>query len=441
MPVTKNIIGWGIVGLSHLFFFFYQTYTGHLYLNDSHEYLMAAQNLLQYKTLYCGDFNKPIITDLYTFRTIGYPLFLAIIKYFTNHDLVVLFIQNILSIFNIWLVTRILKELKYEWENKLYLPFIFILIPLQLIYANLIMSEILLQNTILLAFFFLIRFNSNTSKTTLFIYYNIALSVGILIKPVMMLIFIPNILTGVYYFMKTKSAKLILFCMIPAFLVIISCTINLKRTGYYNYSSMSYHNLLNYNTYFLLINTVGDQKADSVIEAIYQKSHKATSYKASAEILQSEAVSIILKYKFSYIMLHTRGMVAALIDPGRFDIFNFFNLNESDSRGLLYHGSKSGLTNVVDYLLTIPLWILLVLGLILLSNIFRSGCLLLFVVKKNIDVFLKCWLLLMIGYVIFITGPLGAARFLLPVTPLIVIAVIIGTKSLINKIHSSDVSR
>jgi 4-amino-4-deoxy-L-arabinose transferase-like glycosyltransferase len=427
--ISKKSIGWGLVILIHMCFFVYQYFHMHLYSNDSYEYLWAAQNLKEYLILYSGDLSKPIETDLYSFRTIGYPLFLAFIKIFTDKDIAIIFLQNIISIFNILLVVKILKRLHYEWDNYLYLPFIFILIPAQLIYANMIMSEILLQSNILLAFYFLIKYNTNPSKQNTLLYHNIALGLGILIKPVLMLVFIPNIATGIYYYLKTKSIKVIFISLIPAFVVGTYCTFNYQKTGFFHYSSMGHHNLLNYNAYYMLLGVIGEEKADSTIASINSKAHHTDSYVAYAKVIQHDALNIILEHPFNYLKCHTKGMVTALIDPGRFDWYYFFDLKQEEGKGLLYHINNDNFKGVLNYLLSLNIVVLLLLIIILIANIIRTGLLFSSIFKSNINVFLKSWCLLMIGYIIFITGPLGASRFLFPVAPLIAIMAIISLKS------------
>ena len=68
------------LAIMHLFFFLWQVQHQGYLLQDSEEYLYAAQNIIDKQTLYSGDLEQEIDPALYTKRPLGYPLFLSFFK-------------------------------------------------------------------------------------------------------------------------------------------------------------------------------------------------------------------------------------------------------------------------------------------------------------------------------------------------------------------------
>jgi len=132
---SKKTFWIGAVGL-HLFAFIWQI-SGHLvFTKDSYEYIEAAGNFFGSDDI--NNTNPFFITK----RTLGYPFFLWILGLKSTF---VFFVQNCLSLFNLWLLSKLVNKQQPKFKF-IGLTLLLILSPAQIIYANLVMAEILLQS-------------------------------------------------------------------------------------------------------------------------------------------------------------------------------------------------------------------------------------------------------------------------------------------------------
>ena len=128
-----------------------------------------------------------------------------------------------------------------------------------------------------------------------------------------------------------------------------------------------------------------------------------------------------------YARQHAQGMATMFLDPGRFDISQFLGLAPLPGGGLLAQTRTGGLLRA---LISLPLGMLSILGLVLLANVVRlvlavRG----FFALKNSAPWLRHGRWVAVGllfYVALLTGPLGAARFLVPVWPLLLALALVG---------------
>ena len=115
-----------------------------------------------------------------------------------------------------------------------------------------------------------------------------------------------------------------------------------------------------------------------------------------------------------------QGMAAFFLDPGRFDVSQFLRLPPPSGGGLLAQ-VRAG--HLAAALLRLPWGLLLGLAALALLNAARLGLAVRgFGRLGQADSGLKTarWLALgLLLYVAVLTGPLGAARFLVPVWPLL----------------------
>ena len=131
--------------------------------------------------------------------------------------------------------------------------------------------------------------------------------------------------------------------------------------------------------------------------------------------------------------LHPRqqvqGMAALVLDPGRFDISQFLGLAPPSGGGFLVQVRAGTLWQAVSRL---PLALLGWLGVVLLANAARlvlawRG----FARLRNREPMLRYgrWIAVaLVLYIAVLTGPLGAARFLVPVWPLLLGLALVGLR-------------
>lgn len=406
---------WLILIALHLVFFSKQVFFHNSLIQDSDEYLFAAENLKNHGTLYAWNLNYTYNPDWLTKRPFLYPLILLIFKYlsFGNQGLffaMVYLAQNLLSLFNIRLALK-MAEKKSLKINYLYAAFFLILSVSQLVYANLIMSEIWLQ-TCFMAMLYLILFRNNDLKKI--IYLSLLIIAAMSIKPVMVAAVM--IFPLIYLITEFKRFKFLYLAitLMPLLYFIAIGFINEKRTGYRHYSSIGNINLLHYNTYVTLMYKYGTVKADSIIDGIKSRATLTGSYPAKQSYIAEQSSKQIKDHIGLYMTLHLRGVVFALIDPGRFDITQFFNLVHKDN--LLYETNKKGLFELAKKIFLNPLG--LVLMILMAFNMFRLITAIRFLFKSKYSWWFKLTVMLIPCYILALTGPIGTSRFFMPLVPI-----------------------
>ena len=396
-------------------------------LQDSKEYLFAADNLLNAHQLYCWDLSDTFNPDYLTKRPFLFPSILALIKFlsFGNFKLfviILLILQNIISLFNLKLMLKFVFYFTEKLNFKMAL-ILLIFTPAQIIYANLIMSEIWLQLVIMLSLNYFLFYRDNT-KWQLFA--SLLCVAGIALKPVFIFWVLLFPLFTIYYNRKALHLKLIGITLLPLVFFLLTLHWNEQRTGMKQYSSISTINLLHYNAYTLLIHEKGIQKADSIIDNISLRASQQNTYKLQQVFKDNAAKALITDNLGPYIYLHLRGALLCILDPGRFDITQFFNLPHT--RNLLYESSKKSNSNALLNSFLNPLGLILI-GL-LVCNFIKLIIAIRFLFLKGLSIANKFLLLLFPVYIVMLTGPIGSSRFAMPIMPIYfgIILIALATK-------------
>lgn len=413
---------WITIFLIHLFFFIYQVYKSNLYLSDSYEYLNAAQNILKYGELYCGDFEN-IDYDLYTKRPPLYPLFIIFTSLLLNSHLSIIFFQCLLSILTIFFVIKISKLL-YGHNNILLLIMLILLFtPSQFIYSNLLMSEILLQNLITWTVFFFFLF-VKTQKYKYLMLCNIIIILCALTKPIFYIFPALNLIISIIHYLKSKNIINVAISMLSVMGIIIYMGWNYYRTGYFHFSSIQNINLLNYTAYHFAMKNHNSQYADSLVNDIITKSNSFNKYSEKNIFIQNKSINYLSDNIYSYSLFHIQGIINFFVDPGRFDLYTFFNIDSSNNNSMLHAYSEHGYKGIWLYIREQPVLFVIYFFLILIFNIFKTLSILFIFLNKKIDIFVRVFIIAIVFYIAFFTGPIGASRFALPIFPLLLISTI-----------------
>ncbi len=421
-----------IIGL-HVVFFLTQVLGSASLLQDSKEYLFAADNLLNAQQLYCWDLSGTFNPDYLTKRPILFPSILALIKCLSLGNIKVflcllLIIQNLISLFNIKLMLKFMLHFTENINFKMAI-ILFVLAPAQIIYANLIMSEIWLQLVIMCLLNYFLFYQSNP-KWHLFA--SLLCIAGVALKPVFIFLVLLFPILALYYNRKVLQLKLIGITLLPLLFVLTTMHWNEHRTGMKQYSSISTINLLHYNAYLLLIHEKGLNKADLIIDDISVKANQQRSYKEQQTFKNKAANAIIMANFGPYIYLHLRGVILCILDPGRFDITQFFNLPQTQN--LLYETNKKNNLNTLVNNFRNPLGIILI-GL-LICNFFKLIIAIRFIFIKGISIGNKFLLLFFPVYILILTGPIGSSRFAMPIIPIYLGIILISLSTKKNEINN-----
>lgn len=405
---------WILLAVLHALFMGKQLFFGNSLLQDSREYLYAADNLLQHQTLYAWNMNHAWNPDWLSKRPFVYPLILSLFRLISlGSDFLFFFliygVQNLISMLNTRLVLKIAaaKGLHIRWSAAA----VFMLFSVsQLIYANMLMSEVWLQ-LCMVSVLYLAVVKPDTNRRLFYI--ALLLICGMALKPVLQ--FCAILLPLIWLIRHVRRFRFLGFAtaLLPLLFYMSVSAWNQSRTGYFHYSSISNINLLHYNTYSTLMYRYGTVKADSIIDNIHTRAQIMPQYKDEQIYIRKASTEQLMAHLPTYVFLHARGIVFCLLDPGRFDFTQFFDLPHG--KNLIYETNKTGAVKSVLNSFMNPLGALL--ALLMVFNAARAICILRFVFSRGQPWLFRLLLLAFPLYILALTGPIGTSRFFMPLIP------------------------
>lgn len=410
----------------HLPYFIYAVVSNHIFTLDSYEYLNQAHNLLNHGSMYCGDWDKPIIPELYTRRTILYGLLIMVLKFFISSNTIMLVFQNLLSIFTLYKLPFIISKFA---NNSLKIPalvfFAFVLFSPWFIYTNMIMVEIPMSICVFWSFYFLLRFEISDLSVHYFGFIAFAV-LAVLLKPVMLYFSVPIGGIALFYFIKRRNYKVLIFPLIFPLAIFLHSLLSLKLTGDFHYCSIKNHNSLHYNAEVVLYKLFGYETARKITDSIENNAPSQKNFSTYNKYIVKQADSIILNNWFTYGMLEARGILNFFIDPGRYDIEQFIPPNHPIQISFFGEIHKYGAKGFFIYLQKIDKGKVLLLSLVFLANVFVLIMYLVFLIKKNIPLYIKVYATIFIGYFALLIGPLGNSRFKTEIFLILIFSAVLG---------------
>jgi hypothetical protein len=412
----------------HLVYFLAACYFKGILLVDSYGYIMQADNIQTLGTWYAEDWNAPLLVDYFSIRPPFYAWCLIAFRSVSTNPYLLLFVQNGLSVLNCWLVYLFTQ--KYFGINK-NMQRVFLLglccYPAQMIHANFVMTEIVFQTILLLLFFAVYKFCSKPNwKTSVMI--AVLLSIGLLTKPVSL--FLPLIVGGImcWQIIRHRFSWVYLLVFVAVGMVYSGiCMQNKHATGYGHYSSIKSINQLKYNARYTLINAKGELFADSVIANCMTEADGIVNYGERLQWIDAQAFVVIKTYPIAFVKVYCKGILAFFMDPGRFDLYHFFAVEESGTLGLMHEVQTDGIAAIAAYLKRAPLLLLILLGINFCWNtiVFLACCY--FFYSKKISPKLRLLIFVFSFYIAAATGPVGVSRYRVPIYPLLLIGVLATT--------------
>ncbi|WP_139924617.1 hypothetical protein [Hymenobacter sp. DG01] len=412
---------WAGLVLLHLAALGWQLRRQQPYFPDSGRYVQAAHNLRTHGTLYAESLAGPALRPQeFTIRPPAYPLLLLL----TGGDaagrlpLATLLLQNALSLLNLGLVLRWLAETRLRQRQWGLVLLLAATAPAQFIYANVLMSELLLQTSVVVLWRALLAFGQPARPTRAFAVAALAAAAALLIKPVFFPAAALLLVLGLAVGWHRKRPVLVVWGAVPMVAALLWMSRNEARTGYFHYSSITEINLLRYNVRGVLQATEGPAAAESFVRSTLADSERLPTFQAQQHYIQQAGTAVLWRHPLAYAGQHLRGMLNFFLDPGRFDLVYFLGLRETTSPGLLHQLNQRGYPALWEYVRHLPLGLLAGLGVVLAANLARLVLALRFLVNGRYSLVSRWLLLVLVGYVAFLTGPLGASRFMVPVLPL-----------------------
>lgn len=424
--------------LLHVLFFCYALHSGNIYLhNDSDEYLHQAENIKLHHSWYSGDLSKPVNNYLISRRPPLNGFFIMATKSIFESDYAFLFFQNVFSIFNFFLLTKLLRLFGCGFKNKIAVLMLLLFFPTQLIYANMIMAEILFQTMLLCAFYFFIRFFQE-KKTASFLLFHLFLTGAVLTKPVLYLFWIPLILFTVWLLIKKmiKPLQAGLAFIFPATIFLISFH-NYNKTGYFHYSSVNENYLVNYSVYLTVADKEKGEEAEKKISEMMREAARKKSYHDYSVFIRQQSFHMIRDHLPSFIFLQIKGILNFFIDHGRWDIYAFFDKQPKENmKGWKYYYNEQGWKGAYTYLSKFPFFLSMYLIAVYVINIILLFSFMRFLTDKNTAPEIRTLAFIIVGYIAFATGMIGSARFRMAVYPFFILSFVMHAGWIFNYLKS-----
>ena len=432
---------WAVLVVAHLLGLGCALSKGTWNFPDSGRYMQAAENIQVHGQLYARPWPERAphgqAVQEFTIRPLGYPLIILALVAIKRLPVALLVVQNLLSLLNLgvvlvfWARLAIPRPKDWAWAAVGILTY-----PAQLIYSSTVMSEMVLQTAVLAMAGAGLLFIKTPSKRALGGVAS-AIVLALLLKPVFYPLAIVMAGMGIVLAARQRRLSLGLIGLGPLVVVGLYMGWNAQRTGYFHFSSITEINLLQYNAAGVVRQVAGPAVEEKWVDAVLLAANAQPDFKARQQLIRSRASAVLWAQPVVYARQQAQGMAALLLDPGRFDISQFLGLAPPSGGGFLVQVRAGTLWQAVGRL---PLALLGWLGVVLLANAARlalawRG----FWRLSNREPILRHgrWLAVaLVLYIAVLTGPLGAARFLVPVWPLLLALVLVGLRG--DKIPSAS---
>ncbi|WP_125932584.1 hypothetical protein [Hymenobacter glacialis] len=401
---------------------------------DSDRYLQAAENLWREGVLYArpwpGELPRGQAVQEFTIRPVGYPLALLALGGLLKVPFLVLLFQNLLSLLNLGLVLQwwahtVRPQRRYwKWAVVLGLSF-----PAQLIYANAVMSEMLLQ-TVVVGMFWGGVWVIESRKPKYMAAIAVTTVLALLLKPVFYPLALIVAGAGGALAWREKKVRLAAIAAIPLLVTGLYMGWNMQRTGYFHFSSIAEINLLHYNAAGVVRQVNGPEAEEAWVAAVLTDANQRADFADRQMLIRTRALALIGKHPIVYARQQVQGMGAVFVDPGRFDISQFLGVAPPPDGGLSVQIRNGGFFRALTRL---PIALLSLLGAVLMASLARMALAVRgFLLLGSSSTLLRNGRWVAVGllfYVALLTGPLGAARFLVPVWPLLLGLALVGLKA------------
>ena len=425
---------WMVLGLAHAMAFAWALHSGHWDFPDSGRYRVAAENLVQHGQLYARrwptDGLSGTTAQEFTIRPPGYPVVLVALQSFATSPWLVLLVQNALSLFALGMILSRwalrVRPLPRHWGGALALALTF---PAQLIYANSVMSEGLLQSLLLALAGASLAF-CQSGRRRYWLGVAGAVTLAMLLKPVCCLLVVGVGVGGLALGWRRHRLSLVVIGLLPLLVMGAYMAWNQQRTGYFHFSSITEINMLHYNAAGVVRQLEGPAAEEAWVAGVLRDANAQGRFAARQQLIQARTEAVLLAHPGVYARQHLLGIVGFFLDPGRFDVSEFLGLAPLTGGGLLAQVRAGGLWRALGQL---PLGMLVTLLGILLANVTR--------LVLAVRGFWRLgqgpgpgraerWIAVgLLAYLALLTGPLGAARFLMPAWPLLLGLALVGLRA------------
>lgn len=420
----------GIIMLVHVIYFLLACHYTRIYMGDSFEYIYEALNIKNHFFFYSGNPAMPIVPEYMTQRQPGYPLFLLAVYLFTVNNWVVIVLQNLLSVFNIYYARKVFISIGYQARYDWLLLMLVIAYPAQFINANTIAPDILLQ-TCTLIYFGCFVWLLQGSQWKYALWMSAALTAGMMVKPVLypfvfIHILLVLVLTGYH---KLVLSRMTLIAITPLCAMLLYCGWNYERTGKFHYTS---NQAFNASYYFVpyFSYAAGADSANRFLQNARAAYYAMPEYKDRYDHANEQGMALLEQNFFPYMLFHLKNSARMFIEPGKgeMDLFtgrlSYGRLYSKEQTGFYATWEAKGWGGMGEYMLDNPS--LPVVLLVFLFNCVRLFGLIVFFVNRNVHFLLRLFVALFAGYFALATGPIANTRYFLPVSLVVTGGAVLG---------------
>jgi len=202
------------------------------------------------------------------------------------------------------------------------------------------------------------------------------------------------------------------------------------QTGHAEVTSLQTQNLWQQNARRAMLRT-GDE---AEYEATDARLAVIPEYADRQRQTADSAKAAIFARVRAYGLVHMQGMAAFALDPGRYDIALFFELPVG-STGAMDAASR-GAGPLASFFASQPLPLALVLALLTLWNAAVAVAFLGWCWRGPASPEVRLWCFVVVAYIAFVTGPVGAARYRLAIMPILLLALPWAWDSLRSRLSS-----
>jgi hypothetical protein len=428
--------------VAHIVFFLIALHYKKIYNGDSAEYINMALNIKEHFWFYAGNPSLPVVPEYLTLRPPGYPFFLLLVYLFTINNWIVLVLQNLLSIFNIYYLRDTIRKAGYSRKHDWILMAFVILFPSQFINANIIAPDILLQTCVLVYFRHFILLIT-TKQWRQGYWMSLALIAGFLVKPVLYPFALLHCLLMLGLTVRLKPGLLRPFfaALLPLGALFLYGLWNYERTGKLHFSSTQSFNAIFYYYTFLSAKE-GKDSAGHFLQNERDKMAAIPNFSDRYDYANQRGFQLLKSTPVEYMRFHLTKSTLLLIAPGKgeFDMFignlTLGNLYGSRQKDDFYTSIIKGRKAFRTYIYSNPSAPLAIV--VLVFNCLRLIGLLLFLSNRSFSSYLRIFVACMVGYFIFTAGAIAYTRYFIPVSLIMIGCATMGYQRLL--LRSKDKS-
>jgi hypothetical protein len=423
--------------LVHGIFFAIALIYKRIYMGDSFEYVYQALNIKDHFWFYSGNPALPAEAEYLTIRPPLYSICLMLVYLFTVNNWVVIFLQNLLSIFNILYLRDTIRKVGYKRRYDYILMAFVMLYPSQFINANTIAPDILLQTCVVFYFRYFILLI--TEKKWRHAYWmSLALITGFLVKPVLYPFTLVHciIILLLAAYMRYGVKRSSLAAVLPVCVLLLCIGINLQRTGKAHYSSNQAFNAI-YYYYFYFSDKEGVDKADVFLDAERSKIAAMPAFADRYDYANQRGMQLLKDNFVPYMGYHIKHSARLLIDPGKAEWDMFTGsltlgrlYNSKAQTGFYATMKRDGIAGLGAYISRNPSFAPIMI--VLFFNLLRLLGLLLFITNRRFSWRIRLFVFCFIGYFAITTGPIANPRYFIPVSLIAIGCATMGYQQLLS---------